>query len=127
MLPDVDSCLVDLDQGVNAKPGYSDLAAREGGLDLTALWLNTIGLLLGMAGVVIIFIWGSPQPDLDEDVKVALDTGTVLTDGRKVSDMEEAARRLKRQHEIMSRVGLGLIGVGFLAQLVALWLPILRP
>jgi len=30
-------------------------------------------------------------------------------------------RRLKRRHKVMSRVGLGLIGVGFFAQLVAVW------
>jgi hypothetical protein len=33
---------------------------------LTAQCLNTIGLALGMAGVVILFIWGPPQPDFIE-------------------------------------------------------------
>lgn len=77
---------------------------------LTAQWLNTVGLLLGMAGVVILFIWGPPRPDLDEGVKLSLDLGTVLRDGTRVSDMEEATKRLKRRHEIMSRIGLGLVG-----------------
>jgi hypothetical protein len=88
----------------------------------TANWLNTIGLTLGMVGVLIIFIWGPPQPDLDEGVKLSLDHATVLRDGTKVSDMEEATRRLKRQHETMSRVGLGLVFVGFAVQLAGVWL-----
>jgi hypothetical protein len=88
---------------------------------LTPQWLNTVGLLLGIAGVVILFIWGPPQPNLDEAVGLALDFGTVLANGEKVSDMEEDVRRLKRRHEIMSRIGLGLIGLGFAAQLAAVW------
>ena len=44
---------------------------------MTARWLNTVGLLLGMAGVVILFIWGPPQPNFIEgDVYVDLRTKT---------------------------------------------------
>ena len=85
--------------------------------DVLAKWLNTAGLVLGMAGVLIIFIWGPPQPYLDEGVPLTLDSGTVLQGGRKVADIEEDARRLKRRHEVMSRVGLGLVGLGFLTNL----------
>jgi hypothetical protein len=88
---------------------------------LTAQWLNTIGLVLGMVGVGILFKWGPPQPDFIEGVGRRLQSSTVLKDGRKVSDIEEDVRRLKRRHKVMSRVGLGLIGVGFFAQLVAVW------
>ena len=77
---------------------------------MTAQWLNTIGLALGMVGVVVIFIWGPPQPDLDEHIKIVLSNKT-----------DEATKRLKRRHEIMSRVGLGLIGLGFFVQFVAVW------
>jgi hypothetical protein len=89
---------------------------------MTAKWLNTIGLLLGLVGVVILFIWGPPQPDFDESVGRAIEPSTALKDGRKVSDMIEATRRLKRRHQIRSRIGLGLVGLGFFVQLVALWL-----
>jgi hypothetical protein len=88
---------------------------------LTPQWLNTVGLLLGIAGVVILFKWGPPQPDFDEAVGLGLDSGTVLANGKKVSDMEEDVRRLKRWHKFMSRIGLGLIGLGFAAQLAAVW------
>ena len=33
--------------------------------------LNTVGLVLGMLGVLIIFIWGPPQPDFEEHVGLA--------------------------------------------------------
>lgn len=81
--------------------------------------LNLAGLLLGMAGVLVIFKWGPPMPDFSEGVALGLGPNTVFVDGTKVSDMIEAARRLKRVHSIMSRVGLGLIGFGFLAQFIA--------
>ena len=88
---------------------------------MNAQWLNTIGLVLAMLGVVLIFIWGPPQPDLEASVKLALDSGTVLADGTKVSDVENAARRRKCRHWIMSAVGLGLVFLGFGFQLWAVW------
>jgi hypothetical protein len=87
---------------------------------LTARWLNTVGLVLGMLGVVILFIWGPPQPSFDEAVPLQLE-------GPQFDRMAEDVRRLKRRYEIMSRVGLGLIGVGFFVQLVAVWRPEGRP
>ena len=76
---------------------------------MTAQWLNTVGLLLGIAGVAILFKWGPPQPDLDPQIKIVI--------GRE----DEATKRLKHRYEIMSRVGLSLIGFGFAAQLLAVW------
>ena len=79
---------------------------------MTAVVLNRVGLVLGMTGVVFIFIWGPPQPSFEE--------ATFLTTEGPL-DPEEAARtrRLKRRHDILSRVGLALIGLGFAAQLAA--------
>lgn len=88
---------------------------------VTAQCLNAIGLVLAMVGVVLIFIWGPPQPSFDEGVGLALESGTVLKDGTKVSDLEDAARRRKRRHKIISSIGLVLVFCGFLFQLVALW------
>jgi hypothetical protein len=85
--------------------------AAAGGGNLTAAWLNRIGLGLGMAGVVILFIWGPPQPDLDPHIK------------RVTQGVIEATKQLKRRHEIMSSIGLGLIGLGFVLQFIATWLP----
>jgi hypothetical protein len=51
-----------------------------------------------MVGVGILFKWGPPQPDFIEGVGRRLQSSTVLKDGRKVSDIEEDVRRLKRRH-----------------------------
>ena len=88
---------------------------------LPAQWLNTIGLLLGMAGVLIIFRWGPPRPDFDQGVGLGLEDENLLPDGRTVAAFRKDQRRLKRRHDFMSRVGLGLIGLGFFVQLVAVW------
>jgi hypothetical protein len=90
---------------------------------MTAQCLNTIGLVLGMLGVVLIFLWGPPQPDLDESVGIALEDATVLADGTKVSDMVAAAKRRKRRHWTIPSIGLFLIFCGFGVQLWAVWTP----
>lgn len=84
--------------------------------------LNSAGLVLGMAGVVMLFIWGPPQPSFQDSVGLAIEPETVLVDGRKVGDMIAAEQREKRKYEMRSRVGLGFVGVGFLVQLIAVWL-----
>ncbi len=71
-------------------------------------WLNTIGLILGMAGVVIIFFYGPPQPVFHS--YLALQNPT--------PSLEE----LKEIHGIWSRIGLIMIGIGFLIQFIAVWI-----
>ena len=88
---------------------------------ITIQVLNTVGLSLGMLGVVLIFIWGPPQPNLEEEVGLALDPATVLTDGSRVSDIEKRQRRLRHRHQIMSSIGLALVFLGFAVQLLAVW------
>jgi hypothetical protein len=79
---------------------------------LRCRWLNTVGLSLGLAGVVIIFHWGPPQPDLDPQGKLLL-----------AAPPDKTVEQQRNQYEIMSRVGLGLIGLGFVAQLFGTWPP----
>jgi hypothetical protein len=90
---------------------------------LNAQWLNTIGLVLGMGGVVILFIWGPPQPDFDDSVTIGVSftEDVVFADGTKPSDIAASVRKRRRVHQVMSRVGLSLIGIGFAAQLAAVW------
>ena len=80
---------------------------------MTARWLNTIGLGFGIAGVVILFIWGPPQPSFDEGSYLLL----MGQDAQHVEDV----RRLKRHYQTMSSFGLILIGLGFGAQMAAVW------
>ncbi len=90
---------------------------------LPAQWLNTIGLVLGIAGVLIIFRWGPPQPDFDEGIALGISftEDTVFEDGTKPSETVASVKRRKRIHQVMSHIGLGLIGLGFFVQLVAVW------
>ena len=84
--------------------------------------LNSIGLGFGMIGVVVIFVYGPPQPDLDEGVKRVIEAGTVLADGRTAAEHDADVIRRRVRHSIMSKVGLGLIFVGFAFQLWAVWM-----
>ena len=86
---------------------------------LSAQTLNTVGLVLGMLGVALIFVWGPPQPQLEEGVGMGLEDGTPLGNGLTVAQHNAAVRRRRLRHTILSRVGLGLVFLGFLAQLVA--------
>jgi hypothetical protein len=54
---------------------------QSGGLSLGPQCLSTIGLVLGMLGVVLIFLWGPPQPDLDERIYLTVAPNTVFADG----------------------------------------------
>jgi hypothetical protein len=85
------------------------------------MMLNRIGLILGMIGVVILFIWGPPQPSLEGGVGLGLEEGTRLPDGRTVAQYNRDVARLRQRHTCLSRIGLALIGVGFLCQLGATW------
>jgi hypothetical protein len=88
-----------------------------------ARWLTSTGLVLGMAGVVIIFIWGPPQPDFQEGVALGATPATRLPDGTTVAEQIEKTKTLKRRYTRMSRLGLALIFAGFAVQAVALWMP----
>jgi hypothetical protein len=84
--------------------------------------LNTIGLLLNIAGVALLFRFSPPQPTFEGGVGLGLEDGTPLKDGRTVAEHNAAVRKLKRQHENLSRLALILIMLGFVLQLFATWL-----
>ena len=85
---------------------------------------NTIGLVLGILGVMLIFIWGPPQPNLETGISLGIEDATPIDDtGKTVADRNREVDALRRRHVVLSRVGLALIGLGFLFQLAASWLP----
>jgi hypothetical protein len=90
---------------------------------MTAQHLNALGLLLGMAGVLLIFFWGPPLPEIRNSVGIALKSASVVADGKRVADIEGGEKQLRHRHEIISRFGLGLVFFGFAAQFAALWVP----
>lgn len=87
--------------------------------------LNTVGLSLGIAGVVVIFFFGPPQPDLSIGVGLAVGDGTVIdkSSGKTAADHDREVLAKRRTYTKVSRFGLLLIMAGFGFQLAATWLP----
>lgn len=88
---------------------------------ITTRCLNTLGLILGMLGVLLIFRWGPPQPSLEEGVGLGLEAGTPMEDGRTVAEHNADVRALRAKHNRMSKTGLLLVFVGFGLQLWGTW------
>ena len=83
---------------------------------MTVKELALIGLALNMAGVLLLFFFGFPQPDLSEAVTIEVEDNTVFTDGTSASGLKENARRKKRFYKTMSSVALLLLLIGFIFQ-----------
>ena len=84
--------------------------------------LNTIGRALGLLGVIVIFIWGPPQPLLEEGIGLGLEDGTPINEnGKTVKQHNDDIRRKRKIHNILSRIGLAFVFLGFLFQLFATW------
>lgn len=83
--------------------------------------LNIWGLIFGMAGVVVLFVWGPPQPTLETGVGIGLEDGNVIDQktGQTVADYNREINRKRACYNAMSKVGLGLVGVGFFCQWLA--------
>ena len=93
--------------------------AAHGEVVMTQQLLNRLGLALGFVGVILIFVWGPPQPTFEEGEGLGLEEGTRLEDGRTVAEHDADKRRLKLRHAVLSRIGLALIAVGFAMQFAA--------
>lgn len=81
--------------------------------------LNIAGLVSGMGGVVLIFLYGPPQPSFDEGVAIGLEDGNILSNGLTVGEQNIAVRALRKKYSSMSKLGLAFVFVGFLLQLIA--------
>lgn len=88
---------------------------------MTAQELNTIGLLLNITGVTLVFFFGLPQPSHEEGVSRGLGDGTVFTDGTSVAEINKRVRTRRRIYAAFAYVALSLILLGFVLQLWATW------
>ena len=68
---------------------------------------NIIGLVFGMLGVIIIFIYGPPQPSFFPY--------DIITD----DNIHKEVLEMRDKYELYSKIGLGFIGSGFLLQLIS--------
>ena len=83
--------------------------------------LSTVGLALGMVGVAVLFVYGPPQPNLEEGFGIGLENGTLLDDGRTVGDHKTDLKLRRKRYSRLSKLGFGLIFLGFALQLGAVW------
>jgi len=83
--------------------------------------VNSLGLVANMAGVALAFFYGFPQPSHEEGVNLGLELGTPLESmgGITVAEYNEQVRKRKNKYLFRSRFALGLMGVGFILQLIA--------
>jgi hypothetical protein len=84
---------------------------------LPAHIVSVVGLALGMLGVVIVFFSGAPQPNLREYVALGIGDETRMPDGRTAREHGNELQRRRRNHTVISRIGLGCIFIGFALQL----------
>ena len=77
---------------------------------MTAKIVGSLGLILDIIGVVILFKFGFPQPDLSGESKLLL-----------AGDDPDAPRR-RKVWVVVSLVGLACLVGGFALQLWALWI-----
>ena len=77
---------------------------------MTAKVVGSLGLVLDIVGVCILFRFGFPQPDLDDSIKIV---------GRG-KDPEVAGKR--KLYMTMSIVALLFLVAGFGLQLTAIWM-----
>lgn len=85
---------------------------------------GSIGLVLDMVGVIFLFVFGPPQPSLEEGVGVALEDATPIGpgEGKTVAEYNLETRRRRCLYLYMSKVGLTILFVGFALQLAAVWI-----
>jgi hypothetical protein len=83
--------------------------------------LNSIGLVFGMLGAVLLFRFGPPQPNFELGIGLALEDNTPLASGKTVAEHNQAVRLLQARHECLSKVGLALLFAAFAFQLWAVW------
>lgn len=76
---------------------------------LTSKAVNSLGLILDIVGVCILFKFGFPQPDLDDSNKLAWG-----------KDLYAPLKR--KQYIVMSVTGLVCLVGGFMLQLTAIWM-----
>jgi preprotein translocase subunit Sss1 len=86
--------------------------------------LNSIGLILSIIGTGFVFKWGlSRQTDsfglaLGENTPIDTKWGKITVKEAEKKEAEEMA-----EFRCLSKIGLLLIGIGFVFQLIATWIP----
>lgn len=87
---------------------------------MDAKCLTTLGLLLDIVGVVVVWFFGWPQPRLDPGVSFGLEDGTPIGPiGETVADHNRKIERKRVWYKRAAIFGLLLLLAGFGLQLAA--------
>ncbi|MCW5650445.1 MAG: hypothetical protein KIS62_11925 [Ramlibacter sp.] len=78
-------------------------------------------MVLNIIGVVLLFVFGFPQPTHDEGIGLGLEDATPLPNGKTVAEHDASVRERKRLYLICSNTALVLLLAGFGFQLWATW------
>jgi len=70
-------------------------------------WLNAIGLIFGIVGVVFIFIWGPSQPSFERGVWIGLEDNTPLANGNTVAQNNAEIAAREAHYKCPASVGNG--------------------
>jgi hypothetical protein len=82
-------------------------------------WLNAIGLVLNIVGVVMAFFYGFPQPNFDGVGVRRLQPNTPMPDGRALRRHYVEVFGTKITYQNISSCALFFMLVGFASQLAA--------
>ena len=88
----------------------------------TSNCINSIGLILDILAGIILFFFGPPQPSFEEGVALGLEDATVLRNGMTVAQHNEQIRSRRANFLSISRIALVILILGFVLQLIALWI-----
>jgi hypothetical protein len=83
--------------------------------------LNFLGLIANIIGVILLFIFGFPQPNFDVGSPFGLESNNILLNGKTVGENDIEILKLKRKYRLKSCIALGLIICGFLLQSLSVW------
>lgn len=83
--------------------------------------MGTIGLVMNIIGVVLLFFFGFPQPNFDEGVGLGLEDDTPLGNGKTVKEQNDEACQKKKLYKKMAIAALVFLFFGFIFQLFGLW------
>jgi hypothetical protein len=81
-------------------------------------WTNGIGLVLNMVGVLIVFIYGFPQPSASIG-GLLLEDNNPTPDGKTLGHHRRKLEATKQTYKVLSQVGLFFMFVGFVLQFAA--------
>jgi hypothetical protein len=81
----------------------------------------SLGLILNMLGVLLLFFFGFPQPNFDIGIGISLEDNTPLGNGLTVKQQNEKTIKKRKIYRIMSFIALIFLFIGFLLQLYSLW------